>query len=159
MFTTWKLGTVGVVLATGIFSAQAPNRLATEGEWFVECSVDRLSNKRDCEVAVEVKSTNPAYHLGFIYRVGSGMFLAVGLPAPSRIVVRVDHGEAYELGMCTGQACLLRGRIAGQLRQRMHEGEVLRLEFRGADRVGGVAEVSLIGFNKMHLEALDRLAR
>jgi invasion protein IalB len=159
MFTTWKLGTVGVVLATGIFSAQAPNRLATEGEWFVECSVERLSNKRDCEVAVEVKSTNPAYHLGFIYRVGSGMFLAVGLPAPSRIVVRVDHGEAYELGMCTGQACLLRGRIAGQLRQRMHKGEVLRLEFRGADRVGGVAEVSLIGFNKMHLEALDRLAR
>jgi invasion protein IalB len=159
MFTTWKLGTVGVVLATGIFSAQAPNRLATEGEWFVECSVERLSNKRDCEVAVDVKSTNPAYHLGFIYRVGSGMFLAVGLPAPSRLVVRVDHGEAYELGMCTGQACLLRGRIAGQLRQRMHEGEVLRLEFRGADRVGGVAEVSLIGFNKMHLEALDRLAR
>src|SRR4029450_8559042 len=115
MFATWKLGTVGVVLATGIFSAQAPNRLATEGEWFVECSVDRLSNKRDCEVAVEVKSTNPAYHLGFIYRVGSGMFLAVGLPAPSRIVVRVDHGEAYELGMFTGPARLLRARTPGQL--------------------------------------------
>ena len=88
MFTTWKLGTVGVVLATGIFSAQAPNRLASEGEWFVECAVDRISGKRDCEVAVEVKSVNPAYHLGFIYRVGSGMFLAVGLPAPSRIVAR-----------------------------------------------------------------------
>lgn len=87
------------------------------------------------------------------------MFLAVGLPAPLRIVARVDQGEAYELGMCTGQACLLRGRIAGQLRERMHQGEVLRLEFRGSDRVGGVAEVNLTGFNKMHLEALDRLAR
>jgi hypothetical protein len=110
-------------------------------------------------VAVEVKSTDPAYHLGFIYRVGSGMFLGIGLPAPSRIVARVDGGEPYELAMCTGQACLLRGRIAGQLRERMHHGEVLRLEFRGADRVGGVAEVSLTGFNKMHLEALDRLSR
>ncbi len=159
MFTTWKLGTVGVVLATGIFSAQAPNRLASEGEWFVECAVDRISNRRDCEVAVEVKSVNPAYHLGFIYRVGSGMFLAVGLPAPSRIVARVDQGEAYELAMCTGQACLLRGRVAGQLRESMHQGEVLRLEFRGPDRVGGVAEVSLSGFNKMHIEALDRLNR
>lgn len=159
MFTTWKLGTVGVVLATGIFSAQAPNRLASEGEWFVECAVDRISNKRDCEVAVEVKSTDPTYHLGFIYRVGSGMFLAVGLPAPSRIVARVDGGRPYELGMCTGQACLLRGRIAAQLREQMHEGAVLRLEFRGADRVFGVAEVSLTGFNKMHIEALDRLAR
>ena len=159
MFTTLKLGTIGVVLATGIFSAQAPNRLASEGEWFVECTIDRLSNKRDCEVAVEVKSTDPRYHLGFIYRVGSGMFLAVGLPAPSRIVARVDGGEAYELGMCTGQACLLRGRIASQLREHMHQGEVLRLEFRGSDRVGGVAEVSLTGFNKMHLEALDRLSR
>jgi hypothetical protein len=159
MFTTWKLGTVGVVLATGIFSAQAPNRLASEGEWFVECAVDRISGKRDCEVAVEVKSVNPAYHLGFIYRVGSGMFLAVGLPAPSRIVARVDQGEAYELAMCTGQACLLRGRVASQLRESMHQGEVLRLEFRGSDRVGGVAEVSLSGFNKMHIEALDRLSR
>lgn len=159
MFTTWKLGTVGVVLATGIFSAQAPNRLASEGEWFVECAVDRISNKRDCEVAVEVKSIDPTYHLGFIYRVGSGMFLAVGLPAPSRIVARVDGGRPYELGMCTGQACLLRGRIAAQLREQMHEGAVLRLEFRGADRVFGVAEVSLTGFNKMHIEALDRLAR
>jgi hypothetical protein len=159
MFTTWKLGTVGVVLATGIFSAQAPNRLASEGEWFVECTVDRIADKRDCEVAVEVKSADPAYHMGFIYRVGSGMFLAVGLPAPSRIVARVDSGEAYELAMCTGQACLLRGRTAGQLRERMHRGEVLRLEFRGSDRVGGIAEVSLSGFNKMHIEALDRLAR
>jgi hypothetical protein len=61
--------------------------------------------------------------------------------------------------MCTGQACLLRGRIAAQLREQMHEGAVLRLEFRGADRVFGVAEVSLTGFNKMHIEALDRLAR
>ena len=159
MFTTWKLGTVGVVLATGIFSAQAPNRLATEGEWFVECALDRLSSKRDCEVAVEVKSTDPTYHLGFSYRVGSGMFLAVGLPVPSRVVARVDNGEAYEFAMCTGQACLLRGRIASQLRERMHQGEVLRLEFRGSDRIGGVAEVSLTGFNKMHIEALDRLAR
>ncbi len=159
MFTAWKLGTVGVVLATGIFSAQAPNRLASEGEWFVECTVDHLANGRDCEVAVEVKSINPAYHLGFIYRVGSGGFLAIGVPAPSRIVARIDGGEAYEFGMCTGQACLLRGRIAGQLRERMHEGEILRLEFRGPDRVGGIAEVSLSGFNKMHIEALDRLAR
>lgn len=59
----------------------------------------------------------------------------------------------------TGQPCLLRGQIAGQLRERMHQGEVLRLEFRGSDRVGGVAEVSLSGFNKMHIEALDRLSR
>ena len=159
MFTTWKLGTIGVVLATGIFSAQAPVRQATEGEWFVECAFDRLANKRDCEVAVEVKSTDPAFHMGFIYRVGSGMFLAVGLPAPERIVARVDGGEAYEFGMCTGQACLLRGRIASQLRERMHQGEILRLEFRGADRVGGVADVSLSGFNKMHIEALDRFSR
>ncbi|GEP54283.1 invasion associated locus B family protein [Reyranella soli] len=158
MFTTWKLGTIGVVLATGIFSAQAPDRLGTEGEWFVECVVDRLANKRDCEVAVEVKSTDPTFHMGFIYRVGSGMFLAVSLPAPSRVVARVDGGEAYELGMCTGQACLLRGRVASQLRDRMHRGEVLRLEYRGSDRVSGVAEVSLSGFNKMHLEALDRLS-
>jgi hypothetical protein len=41
----------------------------------------------------------------------------------------------------------------------MHQGEVLRLEFRGSDRVGVVAEVNLTGFNKMHIEALDRLAR
>src|SRR5215467_709567 len=106
MFTAWKLGTVGVVLATGLFSAQAPDRVAIEGEWFVECIVDRFTNRRDCEVAVEVKSADPVYHLGFIYRVGSGTFLAVGLPAPSHIVARVDGGEAYEIGMCTGQACL-----------------------------------------------------
>jgi hypothetical protein len=87
------------------------------------------------------------------------MFMAVGLPAPSRILARVDGGEAYELAICTGQACLLRGRIAGELRERMHQGEVLRLEFRNSDRVGGVAEVSLSGFNKMHIEALDRLSR
>ena len=41
----------------------------------------------------------------------------------------------------------------------MHQSEVLRLEFRGSDRVGGVVEVSLSGFNKMHIEALDRLSR
>jgi hypothetical protein len=159
MFTSWKLGTIGVVLVTGVFSAQAPNRLATEGEWFVECAVDRISGKRDCEVAVEVKSTDPVYHFGFIYRVGSGTFLAVGMPPPTRIVARVDGAEAYEIGMCTGQACLLRGRIAGQLRERMHGGAVLRLEYRGAGRVSGVVEVSLGGFNKMHIEALERLNR
>lgn len=41
----------------------------------------------------------------------------------------------------------------------MHQGEVLRRKFRGTDRVGDVAEVSLGGFNKMHIEALDRLSR
>ena len=69
-----------------------------------------------------------------------------------------DSGEPYEIGICTGQACLLHGHIAGQLRERLQHGEVLRLEFRGSDRVGGVAEVSLSGFNKMHIEALDRLS-
>jgi hypothetical protein len=159
MFTGLKLGTIGFVLATGVFSAQAPNRLASEGEWFVECAADRISGKRDCEVAVELKSADPPYHLGFVYRVGSGMFLAIGLPAPTRIVARVDGGEAHELGMCTGQACLLRGSAAGRLRERMHQGTVLRLEFRGTDRMGGITEVSLSGFNKMHIEALDRLGR
>jgi hypothetical protein len=159
MFTSLKLGAIGVVLATGVFSAQAPNRLASEGEWFVECAADRISGKRDCEVAVELKNADPPYHLGFVYRVGSGMFLAIGLPAPTRIIARVDGGEAHELAMCTGQACLLRGRVASRLRQRMHQGAVLRLEFRGNDRIAGVTEVSLTGFNKMHIEALDRLAR
>ncbi len=159
MFTSWKLGTAALLLISGIFSAQAPDRLTMEGEWFVECPFDRVTSHRDCEVAVEVKSFDPPRHLAFIYRVSSGTFMAVGLPTPTRIVARVDNGEAVELAMCTGQACLLRGRFAARLRDRMHKGSILRLEFHGSDRIAGAFEVSLSGFSKMHAEALDRLVR
>ena len=84
-----------------------------------------------------------------MYRVRSGTFLAVGLPRPTRILARVDDGESYEFrGMCTGAACVLRGHIAGQLRQRLQSGEVLRLEFRSSDRAASVTEVSLAGFQQ-----------
>ena len=158
MFAAWKLVVTGIVLAAGIFSAQAPNRLASEGEWFVECAVDRVTNKRDCEVAVEVKSPDPSYHFAFMYRVESRTFLAVGLPAPSRVVARVDQGAPYSVGMCTGQACVLRGRIASELRDHMHKGSVLQLEFHGPAAVGVFTEVSLNGFSSMYLQALDRLS-
>ena len=147
------------VLALGVFSAQLPDRVATQDEWFVECPVNTVSGGRDCEVAIELGNGDLSYHLGFIYRVTSGTFLAVGLPRPTRILARVDDGEVYEFGMCTGAACLLRGRIADQLRQRLQRGEILHLEFRSGERTASITEVSLTGFNKMHLEALDRLSR
>ncbi|MFZ5781156.1 MAG: hypothetical protein ACOY4R_13260 [Pseudomonadota bacterium] len=159
MFTSWKLGTATLLLISSIFSAQAPDRLAVEGEWFVECPFDRLTGQRDCEVAVEVRSFDPPRHLAFVYRISSGMFMAVGLPTPSRIVARVDSGESFELAMCTGQACLLRGRFAARLRERMRHGSILRLEFHGVDRMAGVVDVDLSGFDNRHAEALARLVR
>jgi len=157
MFTSWKLGTATLLLISSIFSAQAPDRLALEGEWFVECPFDRLTSQRDCEVAVEVKSFDPPRHLAFMYRINGGMFMAVGLPTPSRIIARVDSGEAFELAMCTGQACLLRGRFAARLRERMHQGAILRLEFHASDGMASMVDVDLSGFRRMYAEALARL--
>ncbi len=133
--------------------------MAPSGEWFVQCPVDRPSGTRDCEVAVELKSRDLSSHLGFIYRLSSGTFLAVGFPAPSGISAQIDGGDSYEFGMCTGQACLLRGRVAAQLHESMHEGEIIRLEFRSGGRTSGVTELRLAGFKKMHVEALGRLDR
>ncbi len=150
---------VGVVLALGVYSAQAQGRLASEDEWFVECPVDRLAGTSDCEVAIELKDKDLSSRFGFIYRLTSGTFLAVGLPGRSSISAQVDDGEAYDFTMCTGQACLLRGRVATQLRESMQKGEIIRLEFRSGTRPSSATELRLAGFKKMHIEAVGRLGR
>ena len=141
---------VGLVLATAVFSAQEPDRGASEGNWLVQCPA------RTCDVVLEVIGADPAHLRGFIYRIDSNVFLAVGLPAPTRTTVSVDRRTAYDFSMCTGQACLLRGRMATNLLREMQHGQTLRLEFQGTGRLAGVTQVSLSGFRRRHADALDR---
>lgn len=159
MLGTVKAGTIGIVLVTGVFSAQAPDRLSSAGGWSVECPVDRRTGTRDCEVAVEFKGENPSYYFGLIYRVGKQSFLALGLPAPARVQAHVDSGQIYDIAKCTGQACLLGGGQAARLLDQMRQGTILHLEFqlRDAESVG--LDVPLAGFREMHREAVARLAR
>ena len=136
---------VVLVLATAVFSAQEPDRGASEGNWSVECPT------QTCDVVLEVIGADPAHRQGFIYRPDSNVFLGVGLPAPMRTTVSVDRRAPYDLTMCSGQACLLRGRLATDLLREMEHGQTLRLEFQGT---GGVAVASLAAFRRRHAEAL-----
>jgi hypothetical protein len=142
---------VALVLATAVFSAQEPDRRASEGNWFVECPT------RTCDVVLDVIGADPAHRQGLIYRLDSNVFLGVGLPTPVRVTASIDRRPPYHLAMCTGQACLLRGRLATNLLREMEHGQTLRLEFQGTGSVAGVTQVSLSGFRKRHAEALGHL--
>jgi Invasion associated locus B (IalB) protein len=143
---------VGLVLATAVFSAQEPDRGMAEGNWLVECPM------RTCDVVLAVTGVDPEHGQGFIYRPESNVFLAVGLPAPMRATVSVDRRTPYDFAMCTGLACLLRGREAASLLREMQQGQTLRLEFQGTGGNAAGTQVSLSGFRRRHAEALDRLA-
>lgn len=148
----WTAAALGLVLVTAVLSAQPPDGSASQGDWSVRCFTDLHTAKLDCEVSVAITQADLGHHLGFIYRVDRNAFLAVGLPAPARVTASVDRRTRYDLATCTGQACLLRGRIATSLRKEMERGHTLRLEVPGA-----ITEVSLSGFNRKMSEALGRL--
>jgi len=148
----WTTAAIGLVLVTAVLSAQPPDRSASEGDWSIKCFTDPHSAKPDCEVSIAIANTDQGHHLGLIYQVDRNVFVAVSLPAPARVTASVDRRPHYDLAMCTGQACLLRGRIATSLRKEMERGLILRLEFQGV-----VSEVSLSGFNRKMSEALGRL--
>lgn len=142
---------VALVLTTAVFSAQEPHQRTSGGNWLAECST------RSCDVVLNVTGADPAHLQGLIYRLDSNVFLAVGLPAPTRTTVSVDRQAPYDLRTCTRQACLLRGRKATELAREMEHGQTLRLEFQGTGHIAGVTQVSLSGFKRRHAEALDRL--
>jgi hypothetical protein len=148
----WTAAAIGLVLVTAVFSAQSPDRSASPGIWSVECFTDPHTTRPDCEVSVAISQADRGHHLGFIYRIDRNQFLAVGLPAPTRVTASVDRRTHHDLAMCTGQACLLRGRLATSLRREMERGHTLHLEFRGV-----ATEVSLSGFRRSLSEALGRL--
>jgi hypothetical protein len=147
----WTAAAIGLVLVAAVLSAQPSDRPVSESNWSVKCFADPHA-KPDCEVSVAITRADLGHHLGFIYRVDRNVFLAVGLPAPARVTASVDRRPPYDLAMCTGQACLLRGRIATSLRKEMERGFTLHLEFQGV-----VTEVSLSGVNRTMSEALGRL--
>ena len=148
----WTAAAIGLVLVAAVLSAQPSDRPVSAGNWSVNCFTDPHAAKPDCEVSVAITRADLGHHLGFIYRVERNVFLAVGLPAPARVTASVDRRPRYDLAMCTGQACLLRGRIATSLRKEMERGFTLHLEFQGV-----VTEVRLSGFNRKMSEALGRL--
>lgn len=150
----WTTAAIGLVLVTAVLSAQPPDRPTSEGDWSVECFTDPQTAKPDCEISVAITNADLGHHLGFIYRVDRNAFLAVGLPAPARMTASVDRRAHYDLAICTGQACLLRGRIATSLRKEMERGLTLNLEVQGV-----VTAVSLSGFNRKMSEALGQPQR
>jgi hypothetical protein len=150
----WTAAAIGLVLVAAVLSAQPPHHPVSAGNWSVKCFTDPHAAKPDCEVSVAITRADLGHHLGFIYRIDRNVFLAVGLPAPALVTASVDRQPRYDFATCTGQACLLRGRIATSLRKEMERGFALHLEFQGV-----VTEVSLSGFNREMSEALGRLNR
>lgn len=156
MATSWKLAVIGIMAVMVFFIAQTPDRLPSTGTWSVECAIEGETDRRDCEIGVDLKSFNPPYYLGLIYRPTRGSFLALGLPAPSRVIAWVDRGKAHHVVKCTGKACVLTDKAAATLLQEMSRGGTLHLLFQGSQAEVAIAQVPLGSFNHMRQEALSR---
>ena len=132
-------------------SALAQDKVAQVGSWVTECKIDRMTDKRACDVLTNfVSRAEPNYDLKFFYNVGTKKFMGTGIPAPTRIRARVDSNEAFALDICTNAICALKASDNARLLRQMREGSTIVLEFSGYAKMPNPFAVSLSGFDAMY---------
>jgi invasion protein IalB len=136
--------------------ALAQDKVSQVGSWVTECKIDRMTNKRVCDVLTNfVSRTEPNYDLKFFYNISTKKFMGTGIPAPTRIRVKVDSKELFSLDVCTNTICtLLKTSDNARLLRQMREGSTVVLEFSGYAKMPDPFTVSLSGFDAMYQLAL-----
>jgi len=110
-----------------------------------------MTDKRVCDVQTTFMSrVEPNYDLKFFYNISTKKFMGTGIPAPTRIRVKVDSNEPFSLDICTNTICaLLKTPDNDRLLRQMRAGTTLVLEFVGYAKMPAPFTVSLSGFDAM----------
>ena len=131
--------------------ALAQDKVSQIGSWITECKIDRMTNKRVCDVLTNfVSRAEPNYDLKFFYNISTKKFMGTGIPAPTRIRVKVDSNEPFSLDICTNAICALKTSDNVRLLRQMREGSTVVLEFSGYAKMPDPVTVSLSGFDAMY---------
>jgi invasion protein IalB len=132
-------------------SALAQDKVSQIGSWITECKIDRMTEKRVCDVLVNfVSRAEPNYDLKFFYNISTKKFMGTGIPAPTRIRAKVDSNEPFSLDICTNAICALKTPDNSRLLRQMREGSTVVLEFSGYAKMPNPFTVSLSGFDAMY---------
>ncbi len=125
-----------------------------QGIWRTECRREAASGYRDCEIIAEFQRSSPNQVMAVIYDVARERLLHVGHPAPSRVGLRVDGHQPIELYICTGQACLVRGKEMRLLLEQMRTGASLEIHLAADGAPMDAVTISLEGFEASYRRAL-----
>lgn len=137
----------------GVSAAQG--RVASAGAWQVECSTDKMTDKRGCYVITSFSShRSPIYELDFRYSSTEKLFFGLGAPAPTRVRVKVDSNPPLTIDICSRGVCALKAAESARLLQQMRSGTTLLVEFSANERLPkDPFSVSLSGFDAMLQQA------
>ena len=131
--------------------ALAQDKVSQIGSWVTECKIDRLTDKRVCDVLTNfVSRAEPNYDLKFFYNISTKKFMGTGIPAPTRIRAKVDSNAPFSLDICTNAICALKASDNARLLRQMREGSTVVLEFAGYAKMPDPFTVSLSGFDAMY---------
>ncbi|CAB4167740.1 Invasion protein B [uncultured Caudovirales phage] len=149
--------TFGLVALLAVQPAAAETIVARNGAWTTACKDNRMTDKRECEVAATLDGARfaPAtYDYLVSYSVSSGLFFASGAPEPMAVRVRVDSLPASSLAMCTRGVCMMKKVPSAALAGQMRKGTQLLVEFIGVSMPPEPLELSLSGFDAAYQQAL-----
>jgi invasion protein IalB len=143
---------VAIFLAFIASPALAQDKVSQIGTWVTECKIDRMTDKRVCDVLANFANrAEPNYDLKFFYNISTKKFMGTGIPAPTRIRAKVDSNEPFSLDVCTNTICtLLKQADNARLLRQMREGSTVVLEFSGYAKMPDPFTVSLSGFDAMY---------